>query len=152
MGLVVGTRVAASYGFRGGVLGEMHFVGHEERMPANYDVDIFGTAGQLALRASRHVSAPLWHLSRPMEGTLDQLGDWRAIPVPGGGNKQMVEAFYLELLGAIRGAGPTPCRGSRGRAALEMVQAAYSSHRDGGRRTPLPLVQREHALAGWSDA
>ncbi len=152
LGPVVGTRVAASYGFRRGVLGEMHFVGHEERMPANYGVDIFGTAGQLALRASRHVSVPLWHLPRPMEGTPDQLGDWRAIPVPGGGNKQLVEAFYVELLGAIRGAGPTPCPGSRGRTALEMVQAAYRSHRDGGRRTPLPLAQREHALAGWSDA
>ena len=152
LGPVVGTRIAASYGFPGGVLGEMHFVGHGERMPANYGVDIFGTAGQLALRASRHVSAPLWHLPRPMEGTPDQLGDWRAIHVPGGGNKQMVEAFYRELLGAMRGARPTPCSASRGRTALEMVQAVYRSHRNGGRRTPLPLAQREHALAGWSDA
>ena len=59
LGPVVGTRVAASYGFPGGILGEMHFVGHEERMPANYGVDIFGTTGQLALRASRHVTVPL---------------------------------------------------------------------------------------------
>jgi len=84
-----------------------------------------------------------------MEGTPGQLGDWKAIHVPGSGNKGLVQAFYLDLLEALRGDGAASCEGQRGRIALEMVLAAYASHRDAGRRIPLPLTDRAHPLEGW---
>lgn len=137
-GQVVGDRVVASYGFPAGVLGELHFLGYEERMPANYGIDVLGTAGQLALRCSRHVQQPLWHLPRPMEGTPGQLTDWEPIDVAGNGNQGLVEAFYREILRAMRGEIAVPCSGREGRAALAMVLAAYQSHWEGGRRVVLP--------------
>jgi len=138
-GPVVGDRVVANYGFPAGVLGEMHFLGYEERMSANYGIDILGTAGQLSLRCSRHVQHPLWYLPRPMEGTPGQLTDWQPIDVPGNGNQGLVEAFYRQLLSALRGEGSVPCSGLEGRAALATVLAAYQSHWEGGRRVVLPI-------------
>ena len=36
-------------------------------MSENYGVDVLGTEGQLAVRASANVTDNLWHLPRPME-------------------------------------------------------------------------------------
>ncbi len=149
LGPVVGTRVAASYGFPEGVSGELHYLGYENRMAANYGVDILGTSGQLALRCSRHIQSPLWYLARPMEGTPGQCGDWQAVDVPGNGNQHLVEDFYRAIFDALQGGRPAPCLGTDGRRALEMVHAAYQSHRQSGRRIMLPLVERGHALLSW---
>jgi predicted dehydrogenase len=142
-GDVMGTRIVANYGFANGVIGEMHFLGYEERMPENYGVDVLGTKGQLALRCSRHVATPLWHLPRPMEGGPAQLGDWRVVDVPGQGNEDLVEAFYAAMLRALRDGAPVPCTGRDGASALEMVLAAHRSHREGGRRVALPMPRSD---------
>ena len=152
LGPVVGTRVIATYGFDRGVLGEMHFLGGEERASENYGVDILGTEGQLALRCSRHVERPLWHLPRPMEGPPGALGEWRPVDVPEGANRGLVEAHYLALIDALRGVGPVPCPGTEARDALEMVLATYRSHRESGRRIEWPLTDRAHPLTQWGSA
>ena len=50
-GLVMGNRVIGQYGFAGGILGEIHFLGYEQLIDHNYGVDILGTEGQLSVRA-----------------------------------------------------------------------------------------------------
>lgn len=139
LGDVGGTRVLATYGFPGGVVGELHFPNYDERMPSNYGIDILGTSGQLSLRCSRYVRHPLWHLPRPMEGTPGQASDWQAVDVPGPANQGLVEAFYQRWLRALRNEEAVPCSGQDGRSALELVLAAWRSHWEEGRRVNLPL-------------
>ena len=42
-GPVMGDRALGHYGFPGGILGEIHFLGHEKNYNANYGVDVLGT-------------------------------------------------------------------------------------------------------------
>ena len=145
-GLVMGDRAVGHYGFSDGVLGEIHFLGHEETCNANYGVDIIGTAGQLAVRCSRQPG--LWHLPRPQEGNPGDFGDWRQIELPATGlsaNSMM----YLELMQAHTEGVEPSASGAKGREAFEMILGLYLSHRDGGRRVELPLAQRRHPLEMW---
>lgn len=77
-GLVMGNRVIGQYGFAGGILGEIHFLGYEQLIDHNYGVDILGTEGQLSVRAKGGLPQKLWHLPRSMEGLPSELGDWQA--------------------------------------------------------------------------
>jgi len=143
-GPVLGTRVAASYGFPGGVLGELHFHGFEERRPSNCGIEVIGTRGRLAWHCSRFVERPLWYLPRPQVGTPDEAGDWKPVDVPEPGNRGLVEAHHRQLLAALDGTAGVPCDGRQGRVALEMVLAVYRSHEEAGRRVPLPGSSRAH--------
>jgi predicted dehydrogenase len=150
-GPATGTLVMASFGFEGGVLAEMCFYGHERGMPENLGITIVGTAGQLALHCSRHVKRQLWHLPHPMPGTPEQSRDWQEVPISAETDGDLVVAHYLELAQALDGDSTRVCTGDGGRAALEMVLAAYHSHRAEGRRIALPLSDRQHPLKGWID-
>jgi len=151
MGPAVGTLVSADFGFDGGVLGEMHFYGHEKGMPENLGITVVGTRGQLALHCSRHVKRQLWHLPRPMQGTPEQCRDWKEVQVSTGNDEDLVVAYYLELARALEGDSTRICTGQGGQKALEMVLALYRSHRAGGRRIALPLANRRHPLKGWTE-
>lgn len=149
LGLVVGTRVEANYGFSGGVSGELRFEGHAERTLDNYGLDIFGTRGQLALRLSRFVDPPLWHLPRPASGSPGQWGDWRPVPGLDGANRGLVREYHCALLPVIERKMEPPCGAREGRQALEMVLAPFRSHRAASSRVPLPAPARSHPLSGW---
>lgn len=151
MGFAVGTLVAADFGFDGGVLAEMLFYGHERGMPENLGITIDGAEGQLALYCSRHVKRQLWHLPRPMQGTPEQGQDWQEVKISTDNNEDLVVAYYIELARALDGGSARICTGHEGLTALEMVLSVYNSHRAGGRRIALPLVNRQHPLEGWTD-
>lgn len=148
-GPVLGERAVGQYGFANGVLGEVHFLGYETLMNDNYGVDILGTEGQLAVRASRKIEPCLWHLPRPMEGTPEDMVDWRAVDLGGMAKEDPLAQMYYGLVAAIEKAEQPPSSGREGRTAFEMVLGMYQSHREGGRRVELPLHERRHPLEVW---
>lgn len=149
-GLVMGTRAIAHYGFDEGRLGEIHFLGYQRAMSENYGVDILGTEGQLAARATGGVLGKnLWHLPRPMEGMPAQLGDWKIVDLTDVGVEEPVITMYRRLVQAIETDTEPPSSGRQGRWALEMILGIYQSHIEGGRRVELPLAQRQHPLEKW---
>jgi predicted dehydrogenase len=147
-GLVAGSRAVADYGFGSGALGELRFTDYRQTMSANYGVDLLGAEGQLAVRVGGgNLAESLWHLARPMEGSPGQLADWKAVPL-----ERVVEpmvGMYRGMAEAIRADGVPPCDGVAGRSALEMILAIYASHKEEGRRVPLPLAERRHPLEVW---
>ncbi len=148
-GPVLGERAVGQYGFANGVLGEIHFLGYQTLMSANYGVDVLGTEGQLAVRASRSVDPCLWHLPRPMEGMPSDLGDWQPVHLGDMAGEDPIVAMYRALAKAIEEDGAPPSSGIEGRTAFEMILGLYQSHREGGRRVDLPLVERRHPLEVW---
>jgi len=148
-GPVLGERAVGQYGFAGGVLGEVHFLGYQTLMNDNYGVDILGTAGQLSVRASRKIDPCLWHLPRPMEGTPDDLADWQAVVLGETARQDPLAQMYYGLVNAIERDEEPPSSGREGRTAFEMVLGLYQSHRMDGRRINLPLEERAHPLEVW---
>ncbi len=146
-GPVAGECAMAHYGFEAGHLGEIHFLGYKTLRNTNYGVDVLGTEGQLAVRMSGEMTGGLWHLPRPMEGTPADLGDWTAVDL--GEKQKTLAAMYQRLAAAIAGEAKVPASGEQGRLAMEMVLGIYASHKEGGRRVPLPLVDRRHPLDAW---
>ena len=147
-GLVMGDRAVGHFGFSGGVLGEIHFLGHAQTYSPNYGVDIVGTTGLLAVRSSG--SGELWHLPRPQEGSPGDFGDWRPIELPAG-EMSATARMYLELMQAHTEGVEPSASGAKGREAFEMVLGLYQSHREGGRRVELPLAPRRHPLEVWRE-
>ena len=148
-GPVMGDRAVAQYGFEGGVLGEIHFLRFASPNSANYGVDVIGTEGQLSVRASGSVAHALWHLPRPMEGLPGGQGDW--VPVVSGESEDgnAIARMYRRMAAAIETGTDPPSSGEDGRTAFEMILGIYQSHREGGRRVALPLIDRRHPLDAW---
>lgn len=148
-GLVAGQRAIGSYGFVGGVLGEIHFLGYEKNNSRNYGVDVLGTEGQLAVRATTGLGENLWHLPHPMEGTPADLGDWLPVDLGERAGDDPISTMYAELVRAAEGDVEPPGSGVEGRWAFEMILGIYQSHREGGGRVDLPLADRRHPLERW---
>ncbi|MCZ6677251.1 MAG: Gfo/Idh/MocA family oxidoreductase [Candidatus Poribacteria bacterium] len=151
-GLVMGTRAIAYYGFHEGIVGELRFTDYAKTMSGNYGVDILGTEGQLAVRASGSVEDNLWHLPRPMEGTPTQFSDWQQVDLSDIGIEDAVNTMYRRMIHAIETDTQPPSSGEEGRWAFEMIMGIYQSHREGGRRVELPLADRRHSLEQWREA
>ena len=148
-GPVMGDRALGHYGFPGGILGEIHFLGYEKNYNANYGVDVLGTKGQLAIRAALKVDHKLWHLPRPMDGAPSDFGDWQPVHVGEMGDDFAIATMYRELMAARDRGGEPPSSGEEGRAAFEMILGLYESHREGGQRVALPMAERRHPLEMW---
>ena len=148
-GLVMGTRAIAHYGFSGGCLGEIHFLGYQQGMSTNYGVDILGEKGQLSVRCSGGLKENLWHLPHPMEGTPAQLSDWQLVDLTDIGVEEPIITMYRRLVHAMETDTQPPSSGEEGRFAFEMIMAIYQSHKEGGRRVEIPLADRKHPLEQW---
>lgn len=146
-GLVMGDRALGTYGFEGGVLGEIHFLDHEKTYNANYGVDVLGRQGQLAVRIVASGGHQLWHLPRPLEGAAGAGGDWQPVELPEA--PEPMALMYRGLAAAVASGAEPPGSGVEGRWAFEMIMAIYQSHREGGRRVELPLADRRHPLEEW---
>ena len=148
-GLVAGSVAMGNYGFAGGVLGEIHFLGYESRDNHNYGVDILGSEGQLAIRAAGDIGQSLWHLPRPMEGRPSDFDDWQSIDLGQAADANPIASMYRRLAEAAERQVEPPGSGEEGRWAFEMILGLYQSHREGGRRIDLPMAQRRHPLEVW---
>lgn len=148
-GPVMGSRAIAHYGFEDGILGEIHFIDYQRTMNTNYGVDVLGTEGQLAIRASGNLTENLWYLPRPMEGTPAELGDWEQVDLADIGVVNPIISMYHRFVHAMETGTQPPSNGEEGRWAFEMILAIYQSHREGGRRVVLPMSERLHPLEQW---
>jgi predicted dehydrogenase len=148
-GLVAGSVAMGHYGFAGGGLGEIHFLGYQARDNSNFGVDVLGSEGQLAIRAAGDIQQGLWHLPRPMEGMPSDYGDWEAVDLGERANDNPIASMYQSVAAAIEQDTDPPGSGVEGRWAFEMVLGLYQSHREGGRRIDLPLSERRHPLEAW---
>ena len=148
-GLVMGSRAIAHYGFLDGSLGEIHFLGYQQNMSANYGVDILGEKGQLTVRCASLLENNLWHLPRPMEGFPSQFSDWKLVDVSDVGIEDPLHTMYRRFVKAIETNTQPPSSGEEGRWAFEMIMGIYQSHREGGRRVEFPLADRRHPLEQW---
>ena len=146
-GLTVGARANAQYEFDNGVMGEMRFTEYAKTNNHNYGVDIFGSAGQIAVRTSGDLAESLWHLPRPMDGRPSELGSWNRVDLPNPRNP--IETMYIEYAEALEKGSDPPCDGVTGRWALEMIMAIFASHKEESRRVPMPLEERSHPLENW---
>ena len=148
-GPVAGDRTTAQYGFEGGILGEIHFLGFKAPLSENYGVDVIGTDGQLSVRASGSVAHALWHLPRPMEGLPGGQGGWKPVVSGESEDGNAIARMYRRVAAAIESGTEPPSSGEAGRTAFEMILGIYQSHREGGRRVALPLSDRRHPLDAW---
>jgi predicted dehydrogenase len=163
VGLVAGDRVAAMYGFAGGVVG--HFVSrHGEPGGRRWGLSLVGTEGTLSLRFANNPQEPMrttLRLSRS-SAAPEERGDFTEIDapveptVPGApappdrhmwfnGNRLGV----WDLLQAAAENREPISSGRDSRWAMEMVLGVYTAHLR-GRRAELPLADRRHPLAGAS--
>lgn len=151
-GLVMGTRAIASYGFKDGCFGEVHFLGYKQNIGANYGIDILGETGQIAVRATDHINGHLWHLPRPMEGAPYQYSDWKVVDTSDFGDANPIVTMYQMFVKAIETDTQPPSSGKEGRLAFEMILGIYQSHIEGGRRIDIPLADRRHPLERWQES
>lgn len=145
-GLVAGDRIHASYDFPGGVHGSIESwrAGIEDRGLQPYRLELKGTRGQIMVRAP-YADHSLWF--HPLPEHVPGVSEWQRIET------ETVETYgdyhrraATDFLDALAEGRPPRCSGADGRAALEMIHAAYAAQL-GESSVPLPLADREHPLA-----
>lgn len=149
VGLVAGDHIHSTYEFADGVVGTITSLraGIEDRAAQPYRLFVSGTRGIISIRAP-YADDSVWFYPDPV---LRPDGPpWQRIET----TRTRAYAEYhhpaaADLVDAIRQRREPRCSGHDGRAALEMILAAYASSR---RRGPvdLPLEQRAHPLIAWT--
>lgn len=144
-GLVAGDRIWAAYTFPGGLVGtiESWRCGIEDRDLQPYRLEMLGSRGVLLLRAP-YADHSLWLCEDA--AFMPGRSRWQRVdtdPVPSYGSYHRMAA--TDFLDAIEQNRDPLCSGADGRAALEMIHAAYESQLR-VRSVPIPLPQRAHPL------
>jgi len=152
MGPVLGDRIHAEYGFDHGVV--CSFGTHVAKFGPGkrFALQIFGTHGVVHMQTG---SLPLTLFCDDPSWLPGRGGQWQEITTNGVGKPETLKDTGLglgnvwivrDLMHAIEH--DRPPRGSLhdGRAALEMIMAAYESHRQ-DRAVDLPLKSRKHPLS-----
>lgn len=150
-GLVAGDRIIASYEFDRRVHGtiESWRLGIEERHRQPYRLEIRGTHGILLVRAP-YADHSIWRY--PLAEFVPGDESWERIetvPVENYGSYHQRAA--VDFLRAIQTGKQPACTGADGRAALEMIHAAYASE-IAGAPVALPLIDRAHPLSTLGSA
>lgn len=152
MGLILGDRIHATYGFANGVTGTFGTSVAKAGRGARFGLIVYGTKGMIAMNTGS--LPPVWLCEDP---TWTGRGKWVEVTSAGVGKPEPLKAPGLgpgnvwivkDLLEAMS-KDREPLGGMLdGRAALEMIHAVYASHR-AGTPLPLPLKERGHPLEGW---
>jgi predicted dehydrogenase len=154
-GLIAGDDIVAQYGFDHGILGTFETVRYDDGGGTPYFcMELCGTAGLLTFWSD--LRSPLYYHPYP-QALPDRAGEWRdvrpghsALRTPHSNGLHIGnQALVGDLLAAVEAGRPPVSSGHDGRAALEMIMAAYESHIQ-QERVRLPLEQREHPLSRWA--
>jgi predicted dehydrogenase len=147
IGLIAGDEIHASYRFDKGVMGYFSTRRSKDGAGARYGVQIFGTKGVMAMTMS---ALPTVKLLESVTWTAEPGGPgWTVFasttePEPAKeafGNRLIVD----DLMRAIRTGAQPKCGVRDGRWTIEMIMAAYESHRL-NKPVDLPLENRKHPL------
>jgi predicted dehydrogenase len=152
MGPIVGDRIAATYGFDGGVTATFGTHRAKDGAGRRFAIQLFGSKGVIHLHTGSLPAAFI--LDEPSWLPATGKSNWQPITSAGIGQPEplkdssahfanrlivadLIEAIEKdrEPLGSIRD----------GRAALEMILAVYESHKQ-DRPVDLPLKNRKHPL------
>ncbi|QDT53182.1 putative oxidoreductase YdgJ [Caulifigura coniformis] len=123
----------------------------------NFGLQIVGTKGFIDFRIDlpkfAHVvfGSPTLASDTPREWTPITSGGVGK-PEPDGTLHQRLAGHILpalDLIAAIEENRPPLCSDKDGAMTVEMVCAAFASHRNNSARVALPLENRDHPLAGW---
>lgn len=157
-GLIAGDDVRTEHGFDRGVTGVFESIRSDDGGGSPYmRIELCGTAGILTVWSS--TTSPVYYYPRPF-ALPDRAGEWEVLrpdPLPPPeGSPAWATAMHpannllvRDLLAAVESDRRPFSSGDDGRAALEMVLAAYDSHIQAN-RVLLPLQRREHPLARWT--
>jgi predicted dehydrogenase len=153
MGPVQGDRMAATYGFDSAVTGTFGTLKAKDGAGKRFGLHIFGTRGVIAVGTGS--LPPAYWLDDPAWGNGTTKATWQPITSAGVGQPEPLKDGGLDLgnrwiaadlIDAIE-KDREPVGSLRdGRAALEMILAAYESHKL-ERPVELPLKNRRHPLA-----
>jgi predicted dehydrogenase len=155
IGPIVGDRIHATFGFDKGIIGTFGTQVAKAGAGARFGLQVFGTKGVLSIQTGalpvvRWLDDPSWGLGKANVAWQDVTSAGVGVPDPqeNAGNPLGNRWIVDDLIAAIQ-ADRAP-RGSLhdGRAALEMILAAYAAYR-AGQTVPLPLTNRQHPLQGW---
>lgn len=144
-GLIAGDRIHASYAFPGGVHGSIESwrVGVADRDLQPYRLELKGTRGQIIVRAP-YADHSVWTYPLPEfipGGPAWERVETEVVPVYGDYHRRAASDF----LDALEQGRDPRCSARDGRAALEMIHAAYAAQLS-GTTVSLPLATREHPL------
>jgi len=157
-GTVMGERMFATYGAAGGINISINFWMEADNDDRSYGLDIFGTRGRYALRQSvdtnlyRHYGSHMspvynhqWeHVTMPSEDAP------HGVPLTKAESRDRLQGImFRELWEAIQEDRDPESSGREGRTAMEMMHAAWESHRRRA-RVDLPMTVRENPLDVWA--
>ena len=157
-GTVVGERMFATYGAAGGINISINFWMEADNDDRSYGLDIFGAQGRYALRQSVDTSL-FRHYGSHMSPVYNH--QWEHVPMPSedaphGSPLTKAQArdrlqgiMFRDLWEAIQEDREPESSGRQGRAAMEMMHAAWESHRRRA-RVDLPMTVRENPLDVWA--
>ena len=175
LGPILGNRLAATFGFEGGIPGYFSSMRTRELNGGRWGIDIMGTTGVISIRLNTSAIRPAVELT-PQQ-TLDSIvpevrwledsgwasrsgadgtpvSTWKALPEAPeihitDASRDRHAPIVADLVEAIEeGREPTTSI-QDGRASQEMIQAVYGAY-VAGKRVNFPLEDRSHPLANWS--
>ncbi len=158
VGLLVGNAVHARYETKSGVPVFFESIQNAGTREAGFGIQLIGTEGIIDLRAD---AEPLAHYlpGNPFRPQPDPRV-WTPITSAGVGKPEPIADIrslvgghhgpVRDLIAAISEKREPLCGPRDGRVVVEMTMAAFESHRLGGQRVALPLIDRAgHPLARW---
>jgi predicted dehydrogenase len=152
MGLILGDHIHSTFGFAKGVIGT--FGTHRARHGASqrFGLAVYGSRGIIQMGTGS--LPPVWFLDDPSWTPARSKAAWQEVTSAGLGKPEPLKAAGLgpgnvwivkDLIEAIEKDRQPQGSMYDGRSALEMILAAYESHRLKGPAT-LPLKNRQHPL------
>ena len=153
MGLIAGDHVHALYGFKNGVTATFESRRNQSDSRGRFGLQILGSEGIMSVYNSsqqiRIYEAPFWRPDRdaPLRDvTAEAISELPPNQKPTIDLQMAANVAIVRDLLKAREEGREPINSGRdGRWALEMIHGVYASHLS-GKRTALPLTNREHPL------
>jgi predicted dehydrogenase len=155
LGPIVGDRVHAMYGFKGGVVGYFDSMKNPDGNGGRFGIDIHGSRGVISIRVlpgDLAVSAHWFDGSLWTPGPKSAAG-WKALP-----DAPVVQVkdkcrernkiITDDLIAAIEENRRPVFSAHNGLVSWEMIQAVYESCVQ-GKRVAIPLANRSHPLKRW---
>jgi predicted dehydrogenase len=151
LGPVMGDTLHAMFGFTGGVTGYFASVKDADKAASRFGLDLYGTRGIVTIRLGAipgvaWLDSPLWTGNAP-DTAWKPLPDAPAYTIKDAA-RETFKPIVDDLIAAIEADRAPAVSLADGRRSLEMVQAIFESHVQGG-RVAVPLVQRSHPLKRW---
>jgi len=157
VGPIAGNRLHARYDMDRGYPAFIDSVRDAGNVTTGYGMQLVGTAGIIDLRADQEPTAHL--LPGNPFTPAGSPRSWQVISSAGVGQPEPLTdiewqvaghgAPARDLLAAIRDDRPPLCSLDDARLTIEMIMAAFASHRAGGGRVEWPLHDRGNPLAAW---